>query len=288
MAYVIKITDLTGEGKPDLYYAEPRDMRRALVADINQAKKYATEDEAYDEIDDSDVAELVVDYGYYTWESDINGDVDDVDNVPGDAIDIITESKSLKDIRNQMKRIVESIGDIKSDLVKLDQFNKEIKTYEDCLNIVKQNGNDIKYIPERFIDYNLCLEAIKNGAALDNIPANYIDYDLCLEAIKHNAYNLKAVPANLIDYNLCLEAVKSHPTGELWFIPEKFKTKELCLLAVKKNGSQLQYVPEKLKDEEMCLTAFNADLLGEEFAVIHIPEHIKEKYPQMKEYENVW
>ena len=63
IAYVIKITDLTGEGKPDLYYAEPRDMRRALVADINQAKKYATEDEAYDEIDDSDVAELVIDYG---------------------------------------------------------------------------------------------------------------------------------------------------------------------------------------------------------------------------------
>jgi len=110
MTYVIKIKDLTGEGKPDLYYAEPRDMRRALVADINQAKKYATEDEAYDEIDDSDVAELVVDYGYYTWESDINGDVDDVDEVPGDAIDIITESKSLKDIRQQMKRLVEDIN----------------------------------------------------------------------------------------------------------------------------------------------------------------------------------
>lgn len=84
-------------------------MRRALVADINQAKKYATEDEAYDEIDDSDVAELIVDYGYYTWESDINGNVDDVDNVPGDAINIIKESKSLKDIRNQMNKLVEDV-----------------------------------------------------------------------------------------------------------------------------------------------------------------------------------
>ena len=195
-------------------------------------------------------------------------------------------AKTLQEIRNQMKSIVESIDDIKSDLVKLDQFNKEIKTYEDCLNAVKQNGNDIKYIPERFIDYNLCLEVIKKGADLDNIPVNYIDYDLCLEAIKHNAYNLKKVPANLIDYNICLETVKAHPTSGLCFIPEKFKTKELCLLAVKNNGSQLQYVPEKLKDEEMCLTAFNADVLGKEFAVMHIPEHIKEKYPQIKEYEN--
>lgn len=120
MAYVIKITDLTGEGKPDLYYAEPKDMRRALVADINQAKKYATEEEAYDEIDDSDVAELVVDYGYYAWESDVNGNVDDVDKVPGDAIDIITESKSLKDIRNRMNKLVEnaSINMIESNTVK--------------------------------------------------------------------------------------------------------------------------------------------------------------------------
>ncbi len=110
MAYIIKITDLTGEGKPDLYYTEPKDMRRALVADINQAKKYATEEEAYNEIDDSDIAELVIDYGYYNWESDEDGNVDFVDEVPGDAIDIITESKSLKDIRKQMNKLVEDIS----------------------------------------------------------------------------------------------------------------------------------------------------------------------------------
>jgi hypothetical protein len=43
--------------------------------------------------------------------------------------------------------------------------------------------------------------------------------------------------------------------GDLWLIPEEFKTAELCLAAVKQNGMALFLVPAKLKTRELCLAA---------------------------------
>jgi len=101
-------------------------------------------------------------------------------------------------------------------------FNKKYK-HKELLEIVKNEGDQLKYIPKRLMDYNLCLEAIKNDShALCFVPKKFKDYNLCLITIKKNGYALE-------------------------YIPEKFKDFKMCLTAVKQNNRVLKKIPEKYK-----------------------------------------
>ena len=156
--------------------------------------------------------------------------------------------------------------------------------------------NDLKYIPEKFKDYNFCLEAVKqNGLALHYIPEEQRDYSLCLEAIKQKGYALEFVPKKHQDYNLCLKVVKQYGLA-LQDIPKEIMDYNICLEAVKQNGLILEFVPDKLKDYNLCLEAIKQDghalgCLPEEqrsynicleaikqngHALIYVPEELKD------------
>ena len=161
-------------------------------------------------------------------------------------------TKTLQEIRNRMNRLVE---DLDPTLAKLDKFSREVKTYEDCLRIIEQDPRDFMYIPERFIDYDLALKAIKQS---------------------EDAFLLRNVPINLIDYPMCLEAIKGKRMNNLEYIPNRFKTEEICSIAVNNYGSNLEFVPEKLKTEKMCEDALRAEHYGS-YAIPYIPKDVEEK-----------
>ena len=52
-----------------------------------------------------------------------------------------------------------------------------------------------RYVPKKFKDLNLCLEAVKNtGMALEYVPEELKDLRMCLTAVKQNEYVLDIVP----------------------------------------------------------------------------------------------
>lgn len=65
-------------------------------------------------------------------------------------------------------------------------YNKNI-----LLKFVKNDGTSIQYIPKELLDYDICLEAVKqNIEALKMIPKNFIN-DKIIEIIRKEEYKNK-------------------------------------------------------------------------------------------------
>ena len=78
----------------------------------------------------------------------------------------------------------------------------EGKTYEEYLELIKENGNNLMYIPDEHKTKELCLEAIKNidFCAIQFIPYKQRTYDLCFELIKHQgSLALWYIPDHIFD-----------------------------------------------------------------------------------------
>ena len=116
------------------------------------------------------------------------------------------------------------------------------------LEMIKTNGMFLQYIPDK--TYELCLEAVKqNGNALNSVPVNHKTYEICLAAVKSNPdCSLSYVPEIHKTYELCLEGVKQNG-NMLYGVPENHKTYELCLEAVKNNYGVFRDLPEQFKSK---------------------------------------
>jgi hypothetical protein len=144
---------------------------------------------------------------------------------------------------------------------------EKYRDYNIYLEAVKQNGHALGYIPKELRDYSLCLEAVKNnGIALISVPKELRDYNIYLEAVKNNGEALSFVTKELRDYNIYLEAVKQY--GEaLISVPKELRDYNLCLEAVKQDGFALRYVPDEYINYDLCLEAVKND----EKALMYVP-----------------
>ena len=71
-------------------------------------------------------------------------------------------------------------------------------TEELCLDVVKQNGYALYYVPKQLRTEQICLEAVKqNGWALQDVPEHLRTESLCLIAVKQRGIALQFVPKNL-------------------------------------------------------------------------------------------
>jgi len=67
----------------------------------------------------------------------------------------------------------------------LELVPEELKTYEFCLEMVKDSGGDLEFVPEHLKTAEICLEAVKNsGYALEYVPENLKTAELCWAAVK--------------------------------------------------------------------------------------------------------
>lgn len=131
MSYIIKIQDITGDHKPDLYYKEIDEGWRHFYKFVNEpenATRYKSFGDAKYAADISGVVQLAINYNY----CDLNLNFD---SVPEDAIkivefddstnEILESVRSLNEIRNQMKRLVEDInGDTITVYLIVDRYEK--------------------------------------------------------------------------------------------------------------------------------------------------------------------
>ena len=115
----------------------------------------------------------------------------------------------------------------------------EGKTYEEYLELVKERGLSLAFVPDKYRTYEICLEAIKVNPSIniDCVPDKHKTYELCLEVVKNSFLNriLSIIPDKHRTYELCLKVVKNKVTNMITVlnhIPEEHKTYELCLEVV--------------------------------------------------------
>ncbi|GHT68718.1 hypothetical protein FACS189452_08860 [Bacteroidia bacterium] len=159
---------------------------------------------------------------------------------------------------------------------------EEVKkwTPELAMQAVKENGNNLKHIPEKMVTEDLCFAAVANkGEALQFALDKFKTAPLCDQAMKQNANlaflyvpdsvktpkmcetavnadgrNLQYVPRENISKDLCRTAVQTLGKS-LEFVPRIFCDNEICTLAVKQEGTNLKFVPENLKTKTLCAEA---------------------------------
>ena len=80
-------------------------------------------------------------------------------------------------------------------------IQKEAQGY---LEKVKQDGSELKFIPEDFINEELCYVAVKQaGRALAYVPKEYINEELCEIAVTNKGNAIMWVPEEFKTYNVC-------------------------------------------------------------------------------------
>ena len=135
----------------------------------------------------------------------------------------------------------------------------EGKTYEEYLELVKEKGLSLAFVPDEYRTYELCLEAIKvnPNMNIDCVPDKHKTYELCFEVVKNSFLNriLSIIPDKHRTYELCLEAVKRSPIN-IQYVPFKHRTYELCLETLKqckiREGKELYfnyYIPDNIIKE---------------------------------------
>ncbi len=171
----------------------------------------------------------------------------------------------LLNYKNNFKQVLKKSEDIiieaiNTSIIYFMQFDKSLQTERICLEVVKNNGDNLYYVNNK--SYDICLEAVKqNGSSLEYVPNEIKAYEICLEAIKSNVLALKYVPNENKTYELCLNAVQQNGLL-LEFVPNDFKSYELCLEAIKNNPLSLQFILNNIYLENELL--YNNPLISQD------------------------
>ena len=122
------------------------------------------------------------------------------------------------------------------------------KTSSIALEIVRENGKTLKYVPTGISNYEkIAMEAVReNGEALCYVPIDFPNYEeIALDAVRSDARVLASIPTTTSNYEeLVLEVTKNYPKPMLIISHSfRFKKPEIALEAVRENGEALYYVP---------------------------------------------
>lgn len=114
----------------------------------------------------------------------------------------------------------------------------------------------LKVVSRKHLTYALCSTAVRNnGLNLRYVPEKYMDYQMALLAVSENGEALLDVPPALLSgakgYELCLKAVQNDVSGSILSrVPSCYLTgdrgKALCKAAVVFNGYAIKYVPKRM------------------------------------------
>ena len=170
------------------------------------------------------------------------------------------------------------VNDAPIDIPMFLKDNPEIKSiFKNRIDkLDKTNYKNWIWLDKNGLSYDLCLEVVKQDVdALRYVPEDLKTPEICLEAVKRDGGALVLVPEELKTPEICLEAVK-RDGGALQFVPKAFRTLEMCLEAVKQDGWALRYVPKAFRTLEICLAAVKHDSwVLRRWALGLVPENLK-------------
>lgn len=160
-------------------------------------------------------------------------------------------------------------------------------TYKLCLEAVKQNGQALYYVDNKYKTREICLEALKqNGLTISYIKNP--SYDMIMTAVKQNGLALEycIIPMNTMcnqssDRNNVYIAAVSQNGMAIQFIESKHQTdeirnaaidntykainyitnpsNEICMKAIIQNPRMISYIGIMIKYEDVCLEAIKRD-----------------------------
>lgn len=165
----------------------------------------------------------------------------------------------------------------------LDKVKFEDRTYDKCLEAVKNNGIELYDVPFNHRTHEMCLTAVKSRwQAIDFVPdyvmledtkleiatvvvGKYGDYindvpesmrtnELWLLALETDPTLLKELPQELQTYDVYLDVVSNHGNA-LYYVPQELRDLKMCNAAITASGNALRYVPTELIDYDMCKRA---------------------------------
>lgn len=212
------------------------------------------------------------------------------------------------------KEELEAIERLKECEVELQDYSENDITREMCLVAVTQDGEALKYVPEKFKDLELCYEAVKsyNSKAvnrLDNYLLQNMPRDILGEA-KTTEEIIKACEKGIqtLEYDLnrsndlgfCYEAVKTYHTLKVGRLSDCFlqnipcdilcdaKTYEEFFEVCEKEIAQISKVEDIISKNETVLTAFLSDVPETGYAILSYclsDETLKRRYSFASEIE---
>jgi len=166
---------------------------------------------------------------------------------------------------------IDQYNDIISDFLLVSVFTDNPIGYEMGMVAVQLKGSHLTYIPNKTINFKLCLAAVKQTPwAIKYVPERFKRQELFEALLNHDDFEFDEFPELFTNNSFCLAAVKEYG-AMLKYVPEKFKTLGLCRHAVKSFGSSLQHVPESLKELSLCRLAIKCD--GKAYSFV--PEHLR-------------
>jgi hypothetical protein len=139
---------------------------------------------------------------------------------------------------------------------------KEKQTAEICQIAIENKCQNISYIDDSYLNYDLCKKAvICNYVNIKKVPCRYLTRSFCDELISAGCYSIiYEIGSDLLSYSSLLEIARNHYCSFLNKVPEDIQTEELCYIACKKHIENFPYVADCYKTYDMCYTAIKHQL----------------------------
>ena len=141
----------------------------------------------------------------------------------------------------------------------LRNIEPEKLTQELCDIATKENPSLIRYVPDRFKTYVMCVDAIRAQTPESNtselfskhIPDRYKTTELCKVALKANPYLYDKIPSNIRTPEFNLEFAKNYPDVAMRKFDYEDLTPEIRLIIVKANNYYFEDMDPKDQTPEM-------------------------------------
>jgi hypothetical protein len=198
---------------------------------------------------------------------------------------ILTKNPELAQRVSEDRSLLQAFG-IPAEAIHPDIAKAKEWTPDLALQTVKEDGNNLKHIPEQLVTQDLCNLAIAGekgkGEALQHVPEKFKTPMLCDAAMEHNpAQAFLYVPDSMKTPKMCDKAVTA--AGEnLQHVPKDKISRSLCETAIKNLGKSFAYVPADLRDASLCLAAVRIDGTN----LQHVPQNLKTKPLCMEAQKN--
>jgi hypothetical protein len=198
--------------------------------------------------------------------------VEDVSKITEFALDVLFGS--AKGIVQKVRAMNTPQDQQQAEAVTVDYQKIKEWTPELAEQAVKNNGNNLKFVPEELVTADLCKAAVESkGEALEHVPLKHKNAEICNKAMEQNPKLAFAfVPDSAKTPEMCERAVVA--TGEnLQHVPKQALSTALCERALKELGKNLAYVPDTLRSASMCHIAIQQDGTSLQF----VPNELKTK-----------
>ena len=120
-----------------------------------------------------------------------------------------------------------------------------------CLKIINKNPEEIKYMPQYKTTYEMWLIAIKygDGLLIKYLPNKYKDWYICVQAIINSHCNISDYIGSL-KTSKYYDAVENYEFTDLYYIPKKYLDIAICKSYIR-NIKTLKYIPDEFITDEI-------------------------------------